>query len=196
MAWHEGKPEYRSSPNSKEVRENFAYLKAIADILSGAGVTQADLVALRGASSAPGANKIAKFNSDGIMKGAELNMTGWTSAQSNTSSTSLNIGTVTVGDVLHYEGRVSIDNGPANGHAFFYLGYDNVAGTAKLLFMNAMVNLAVRHALTPEGYGSFHISATALVETGGTLVLKTTAVADGTPTYTSNRILAYFLKKQ
>ena len=27
MAWHEGKPEYRSSPNSKEVRENFAYLK-------------------------------------------------------------------------------------------------------------------------------------------------------------------------
>jgi hypothetical protein len=27
MAWHEGKPEYRSSPNSKEIRENFAYLK-------------------------------------------------------------------------------------------------------------------------------------------------------------------------
>ena len=43
MAWHEGKPEYRSSPNSKEVRENFAYLKALADLLSGAGVTDADL---------------------------------------------------------------------------------------------------------------------------------------------------------
>ena len=38
MAWHEGKPEYRSSPNSKEVRENFAYLKALADL-----VVKADL---------------------------------------------------------------------------------------------------------------------------------------------------------
>ena len=43
MAWHEGKPEYRSSPNSKEVRENFAYLKALADLLSGAGVTAEEL---------------------------------------------------------------------------------------------------------------------------------------------------------
>jgi len=43
MAWHEGKPEYRSSPNSKEVRENFAYLKALADLLSGAGVTEEEL---------------------------------------------------------------------------------------------------------------------------------------------------------
>ena len=43
MAWHEGKPEYRSIPNSKEVRENFAYLKALADLLSGAGVTEEEL---------------------------------------------------------------------------------------------------------------------------------------------------------
>jgi len=46
MAWHEGKPEYRSSPNSKEVRENFAYLKALADLLSESGVVKADLVKL------------------------------------------------------------------------------------------------------------------------------------------------------
>lgn len=43
MAWHEGKPEYRSSPNSKEVRENFAYLKALADL-----VVKADLEKLHG----------------------------------------------------------------------------------------------------------------------------------------------------
>lgn len=48
MAWHEGKPEYRSSPNSKEVRENFAYLKALADLLSGAGVTEEELRQLHG----------------------------------------------------------------------------------------------------------------------------------------------------
>ena len=48
MAWHEGKPEYRSSPNSKEVRENFAYLKALADLLSGAGVTEEELSQLHG----------------------------------------------------------------------------------------------------------------------------------------------------
>ena len=48
MAWHEGKPEYRSSPNSKEVRENFAYLKALADLLSEAGVTEEELSQLHG----------------------------------------------------------------------------------------------------------------------------------------------------
>ena len=48
MAWHEAKPEYRSSPNSKEVRENFAYLKALADLLSGAGVTEEELSQLHG----------------------------------------------------------------------------------------------------------------------------------------------------
>jgi|GEM_PF-2623288 len=48
MAWHEGKPEYRSSPNSKEIRENFAYLKALADLLSGSGVTEEELSQLHG----------------------------------------------------------------------------------------------------------------------------------------------------
>lgn len=43
MAWHEGKPEYRSSPNSKEVRENFAYLKELADL-----VVKKDLEKLHG----------------------------------------------------------------------------------------------------------------------------------------------------
>jgi uncharacterized membrane protein (Fun14 family) len=79
MAWHEGKPEYRSSPNSKEVRENFAYLKALADLLSGAGVTEeelsqlhesgvvkADLVKLHGITSS--ATEINQLHESGVVK--------------------------------------------------------------------------------------------------------------------------------
>jgi microcystin-dependent protein len=61
MAWHEGKPEYRSSPNSKEVRENFAYLKALADL-----VVKADLVKLHGITSS--ATEINQLQGSGVVK--------------------------------------------------------------------------------------------------------------------------------
>lgn len=43
MAFHTGKPAYRSNPSSAEVRESLAYLKTYTDLLSGAGVSQDDL---------------------------------------------------------------------------------------------------------------------------------------------------------
>ena len=54
MAFHTGKPAYRSTPSSAEVRESLAYLKALTDLLENSGVKEADLAALHnsGASSA------------------------------------------------------------------------------------------------------------------------------------------------
>ena len=43
MAFHTGKPAYRSNPSSAEVRESLAYLKTYTDLISGAGVSQDDL---------------------------------------------------------------------------------------------------------------------------------------------------------
>jgi hypothetical protein len=45
-AWWTGQPVYGSNPASKFVRENFAYLKALTDLLSLSAVTQADLTKL------------------------------------------------------------------------------------------------------------------------------------------------------
>jgi len=45
-AWWTGQPIYGSNPASKFVRENFAYLKALTDLLSLSAVTQADLTKL------------------------------------------------------------------------------------------------------------------------------------------------------
>ena len=45
-AWWTGQPIYGSNPASKFVRENFAYIKPLIDLLSGSAVTQADLTKL------------------------------------------------------------------------------------------------------------------------------------------------------
>jgi len=99
MAWHEGKPEYRSSPNSKEVRENFAYLKALADLvvkadlvklhditssateinqLHGSGVVKADLVKLHGITSS--ATEINQLHESGVVKADLVKLHGITSS--------------------------------------------------------------------------------------------------------------------
>lgn len=195
MAWHEGKPEYRSSPNSKEVRENFAYLKAIADILSGAGVTQADLVALRGASSAPGANKIAKYDSNGILQGASLDATGEQSTTGNTSETAIDVGTVTAGDRIYVEAHVGISDGTANGEGRLRVGKSS--GTASVTFVNGLATPEDNHPLYADGWGYYHITTVCRVIISGTLVLKTIAYGEGASvSYTGNMIYIFFLKKQ
>jgi hypothetical protein len=45
-AWWTGQPVYGSNPASKFVRENFAYLKGLTDLLSLSAVSQADLTKL------------------------------------------------------------------------------------------------------------------------------------------------------
>jgi len=45
-AWWTGQPVYGSNPASKFVRENFAYLKGLVDLLSNSAVSQADLTKL------------------------------------------------------------------------------------------------------------------------------------------------------
>ena len=109
MAWHEGKPEYRSSPNSKEVRENFAYLKALADSvvkadleklhaitsthteinqLHGSGVVKADLEKLHGIIvEAARINTIGKIKARAYRKAAQsIGDTGWTKIAIDTIS--------------------------------------------------------------------------------------------------------------
>ena len=83
MAWHEGKPEYRSSPNSKEIRENFAYLKALADLLSGAGVTEEEL---------------SQLHESGVVKADFVKLHAMT--LSAVEANLLDAGNRTIGDIL------------------------------------------------------------------------------------------------
>ena len=118
MAWHEGKPEYRSSPNSKEVRENFAYLKALADLLSGAGVTaeelsqlhesgvvKADLVKLHAITSTH--TEINQLHGSGVVKADLVKLHDITS-----SATEIN--------QLHGSGVVKADLGKLHGITLSY----------------------------------------------------------------------------
>ena len=213
MAWHEGKPEYRSSPNSKEIRENFAYLKALADLLSGSGVTEeelsqlhgsgvvkADLAALHAASSTPTADTIAKFNEDGIMEGAELSMTGDAADEASAYEVTLGLGSVKEGDVVFLQGYSRVGWSSAPTSINLSIGYKS--GTSYLKYFNEETTPSPLQYLTapiiPTGTASTGaISGIGTVDQDGTLVVRAFVSRSGGTSLTyQTKIRAFFLKKQ
>ena len=158
------------------------------------GVVNADLAALHAASSTPTADTIAKFNSDGIMKGAELNMTGEVSATGTTRTTTLDLGTVTAGDRIQIEayGRLS-DGTPHYSTPIILLS--KASGTASICFFNdpTITYLGSNGAFSDVGNLDGHVSATLYVTGSGTLVMKNIVSAVGN--VVKNSIRAHFLKK-
>ena len=221
MAWHEGKPEYRSSPNSKEVRENFAYLKALADSvvkadleklhaitsthteinqLHGSGVVKADLEKLHAASSTPTADTIAKFNEDGIMEGAELSMTGDAADEASAYEVTLDLGSVKEGDVVFLQGYSRVGWSSAPTSINLSIGYKS--GTSYLKYFNEETTPSPLQYLTapiiPTGTASYGaISGIGTVDQDGTLVVRAFVSSSGGTSLTyQTKIRAFFLKKQ
>lgn len=163
------------------------------DTLHLSGVTNADLIALHAATATPTASTIAKFNSDGIMKSAELNMTDEASATSNDATTTLDLGTVTAGDRIFVSARAQITVG--TGTPIAAISVSKSSGTATVIFNHdktSMLNYLGNYEPSSTLY--LHISGIAKVTVGGTLVLGNTATYTGGVVY-FNQIYAFFLKK-
>lgn len=156
----------------------------------------ADNITLADAVAVPSANKVAKYNEQGILKGAELNMTGLASATSNTASTTLDLGAVTYGDVVHIEASVKISDGKPGGSGWMMINKDS---TAYITFIHNWAGYSIGFVLDPYGGCALHTSVIGRVSGTGNLVLKTTAFGEGlsTPpvTYSQNQIFAFFLRK-
>lgn len=152
------------------------------------GVVKADLAALHAASSTPTADTIAKFNSDGIIKGAELNMTDEASATGTTTITTLDLGTVTAGDRIFVTAKVGVTSGSA---AYAEIGVDKSSGTATVQFVHNDSKIVNRQSIV-EGQGICTVSGVIKVTGSGTLVIRSYTLS-GTVSY--NQIYAFFLKK-
>ena len=127
MAWHEGKPEYRSSPNSKEIRENFAYLKALADL-----VVKADLEKLHDITSS--ATEINQLRGSGVVKADLVKLHGITLSYAQINALINNV--PPVGSIIAYV------------PGYFQKG--NVGFTHQMVSANTVA--AVNALLNPSGW--------------------------------------------
>lgn len=154
----------------------------------------ANMTAVSAATATPTASTIAKFNAAGVMDGAELNMTGETSATSDTGTTTLNIGTVTSGDRIFVSGHVYVNGSGTGGTYVYYIAKSS--GTATCTFNHDASNL---FTLIPgsKSIGHLSLSGVCRVTGSGTLVLGSygDAYSETPDGYEDNQIYAFFLKK-
>jgi len=123
MAWHEGKPEYRSSPNSKEVRENFAYLKALADL-----VVKADLEKLHAITSTH--TEINQLHESGVVKADLVKLHGITLSYAQINALINNV--PPVGSIIAYVPGY-FTNGSNAGFTYRMVSANTVAAVNALL---------------------------------------------------------------
>jgi len=155
------------------------------------------------ATSTPTANKLVKYSSNGIVKGAELNITGMISAVGAVNGgdglATLDFGNVSIGDVLHIEcsGYMTFSEDPS------YVWVNIHPGST---------STAIIQFLTGEGPFSYnpincmgkvdaihyrgHISTTIIVVKAGSLkVICSTQSIGGTCSYGASYGGGFFLKK-
>lgn len=123
MAWHEGKPEYRSSPNSKEVRENFAYLKALADL-----VVKADLEKLHAITSTH--TEINQLHESGVVKADLVKLHGITLSYAQINALINNV--PPVGSIIAYVPGY-FTNGSNAGFTYRMVSANTIAAVNALL---------------------------------------------------------------
>lgn len=123
MAWHEGKPEYRSSPNSKEVRENFAYLKALADL-----VVKADLEKLHAITSTH--TEINQLHGSGVVKADLVKLHGITLSYAQINALINNV--PPVGSIIAYVPGY-FTNGSNGGFTYRMVSANTIAAVNALL---------------------------------------------------------------
>jgi len=186
-------------------------LAAEINTLASSGITQADLIKLHAitaaaadintaivdilaATSIPTANTVAKFNASGIMKGAELNMTGETNAKGTSQTLDLDLGNVVVGDriLIHGMTTVMFESGtPSGGHCTL----NKQSGTATITMGSDNTSLYSPLSLGDPQCSTF---MTVIKVTGnGSLVLRMAALQGAglvTITY-SQQLYATYLKK-
>jgi hypothetical protein len=139
----------------------------------------------------PTANKIARWDANAVMQGAELNMTGEASAKSTTDLTQLETINVTTGDRIFYSARGYMSSSSAGAFTF---SVGKGGGSATIAFDHD----GTGDGCTVQGNAGAHamrLSGVIRVTGSGTLLLQSGMVAPATATYTLNQIYIYFLKK-
>jgi hypothetical protein len=170
------------------------------------GVTNNDLKILHDhatdideATATPTADTIAKFNSDGIMKGAELNMTGEFSQTSNTSTTTADTINVTAGDRILATFRCQINSASTGAPCNITAANDGTSSVQyghNVSVSGAEGGLALDGVISAGGFGTLVMTVILKAVTSGTIVLTLSAsTAGSSPTYTGNQIYGFFLKK-
>lgn len=172
-------------------------------VLHGSNVSNADLVILHdhatdlnNATATPAADKIARYNASGIMKGAELNMTGYAAAHGTSEDLDLSLGSASVGDVIFVTAKAYID-----GSSITYprgLLQDGTGNTASFVFVDEnTVNIVypMTRINTTSYYG---LASTLIVVNGaGTVVLNNNIHSTaGTGLTYVNGMSAFFIKKK
>lgn len=150
-----------------------------------------DLITISNAVTTPTANKVPKYNANGIIKGTELNMTGLDSATSSTDTCNLSM-TATNGDVL-----LVFCGGNLSGT----LG-SNIYGSLSAYCGGVACHVSGRGGIANYAYG-LNSSSIAQgfccflieVQADGTLSLTNHAYQTGGSTTYSNFVTAFFLKK-
>lgn len=135
-----------------------------------------------------------KDNAKTATTATNIAMTGEASATSNSAATTLDLGTVTAGDRISIYAYGELTNAGI-GLRGIYITKNS--GTATIKFYNNK-NQAALDIYGPAVTGAEVWSAHGILQiTGsGTLVMASTLVGTGSPSYANNQIYAFFLKKQ
>lgn len=148
------------------------------------------------ATATPTANAIAKFNENGIIKGAELNMTGEGYSKSTNINATKHFGAVAVGDVFVVSAHARITGGTPGGSMMLLVqdAYDDPS--SHIEFLEDRTSVASNFHINSSGasYGTITAVGRVTVETGN-LALETVVAADGSETVTTNQIYAFFLRR-
>lgn len=171
-------------------------------VLHGSGVSNADLVILHdhasdldGATATPTANKVAKFNAGKIMKGAELNMTGYAHDSGTASTLDLSLGAATAGDVILITARAYVA-GTSITYPFGKIS-DGTGNTASFVLVDENSLDAPYPMSKVNSTGHYGLATTLMVITvDGTVVIRNTISQTGGSGVTYvNGMSAFFLKK-
>lgn len=172
------------------VGTDLAKLHAIAETASN---INAAISAANAATATPTANTIPKYNASSIIKGAELNMTGETSATTDTVTTTLSLGTVAAGDRIFVSARITIITAAAQYGAGLEVK-KTTGSTATIIFDHDKTTLDDHCGSDENGYALLHVTGIAKVTSGGTLTLQS-SYTKGYSSLEDNQIYAAFLKK-
>lgn len=150
---------------------------------------------LAAATATPTANRLAKFNSDGIMKGAELNMTGEARATDDDASVSLSLGNVTSGDRVFVSANAAFVAGTGFSSGMIRLNVTNTGTCTMKDLAGGTYPYATQYH--NEGNNAYmRVVGVVYITASGTLTLKAEATGLlGNMTGSDVYIGAFFLKK-
>lgn len=175
-------------------------ITALHSMVTTSGITVSDATILHdhaadldGATATPTASKIAKFDASGIMKGAELNMTGYSHVSEASSTKDIALGSASAGDVILVTAKAYI-NGTS---VTLPKGKLSQVGTGSATFTDGN-SIDVVYPMSQVNSTSHYGLVTTLIFVNGpgTITIRNTlSQTGGTGVTYSNGLSAFFLKK-